>query len=108
MSLTVDRSILLQASWPNTLRLARWIGATRLPTCDCPSCRAVVVGALDRYLRGRSWTCADGHRAALRRRLTRASQLVARRAAHLPATQFFRVFVDTESALPDCLRMCFL
>jgi hypothetical protein len=59
MSLTVDRHVLLQASWINTLRLARWIGASRLPTCGCPSCRAVVVGALDRYLRGRSWTRVD-------------------------------------------------
>jgi len=59
MSLIVDRSVLLQASWTNTVRLARWIGAKRLPTCSCPSCRAVVVAALDRYLQGRSWTNAD-------------------------------------------------
>jgi hypothetical protein len=55
MALTVDRSILLQASWANTVRLARWIGAKRMPTCSCPGCRAVVVGALERYFRARPW-----------------------------------------------------
>jgi hypothetical protein len=59
MSSIVDRQILLQASWTNTIRLARWIGAKRLPTCGCPECRAVVVGALERYLRRRSWTTGD-------------------------------------------------
>jgi hypothetical protein len=63
MALIVDRNILLQASWTNTIRLARWIGAKRLPTCNCPGCRAVVVGALERYMQGRSW---DG-RSDLRR-----------------------------------------
>jgi hypothetical protein len=55
MSLIVDRSALLQASWSNTIRLARWIGAKRLPTCGCPGCRALVIGALDRYLQERPW-----------------------------------------------------
>ncbi len=84
MSLIVDRSVLLQASWTNTIRLARWIGAKRLPTCSCPSCRAVVVGALERYLQDRSWVRADDR--------SRRAEL------HIPAKRRASRFVSTQAS----------
>jgi hypothetical protein len=76
MRTILDRARLERASWQGTLRLARWIGSKRLPTCDCKECRTVVITALGKYIEARTWT-----KTARRQRVRVSSPAEARRLA---------------------------